>query len=107
MSWFSLLSFRIFLPTKNPVVNLTLTGILRPFEEQYHFVKMIFEGENIPQKDENGLIHATLFIKLCKYRAFDKEQIQKEVSLAICKGNLILRRLFFCHGKTIFPVWME
>ena len=45
-------SFQDVPTNKLPLINLTMNGILRPSEKKVHEIKMIFEGENIPQKDK-------------------------------------------------------
>ena len=56
-------SFQDVPTNEEPLINLTVNGILRPSEEKVHEIKMIFEGD-VPQKDKLAASYGTFV--LCK-----------------------------------------
>ena len=91
-------SFQSVPSNKEPLINLTMNGILRPSEEKVHEIKMIFEGD-VPEKDHLAQSYGTFV--LCKgvYNArkvmktvWDKEKSTLTIVIDLRRQHVGFRR---------------
>ena len=92
-------SFQDVPSNKKPLINLTMNGILRPFQEKIYEIKLVFEGDDIPRIDICARSYGTFV--LCKgvYNAarivktlWNNEENTLEVTIDLTKQKVRPRR---------------